>query len=611
VIKNKRLFILLLFVLTVGLFLSVFRYPDSDESFYMRETSLLSHSLVNFQWFGNEPVGLHGFIFKLPAALLFLITGPSVFVATLTNIILGVLVIFLVYSLLSNILGSHEWAFFGAFLVATNVCFLNVLPTFLRECPAILSVLLLLYAVINKKKYGLIGIAFLLLLDAKEGIFFVTLVGFLIWLFYVEIFAKGKNQVALNGWRFSKRVIIILIPVSLYISLMLFTGLVPLNKKLTSYIGLNQGGIRAFVEYQIRNVENQYRFEIIKKESSVDIEKSQIQMTESKQNIFKKLLYIFQLYIRKILYFRTFSLSSMPRFMIVIAMAVSVLCFKEWRRNNEYNKLLLVFMFWTFLSVHILRTSHGRYLLPVVPIVILFFIYFLKDFLKRKKFTFVTLLAACLFVSFGMLFETQYVFVKIMINAVIIAGLAVMVRLQQKESPLLPNFRIALISLIGMISIVISLSVSSLLPGQIGLSWKWGYCGEFKKIAERCGRGEKVWSNVDGELFRFFMRDFNITFQEKREIFSLKEWIPKANKINRDHEKIVYSFDLDSPTQFLAKLKENKINKVALVISNSDTENFRFPKQDERDVFEEMLSLHLQDRVLFKNKILYIYELTE
>jgi len=606
--RNKRLVILLLVLFGVGIVLSLLRYPDSDESFYLREILLISETLQNFQWFGNEPVGLHGFLFKLPAALLFLITGPSVFIATLTNLILGVLSVFLFYLLFLFILNSEKWAFWGAFLFSTSASFLLVLPTFLREVPAIFSTLLLIYVVIKKRNDRIIGLSFLLLIDAKEGIFFVVWVGFLIWLFYTEIFKEEGKKTLARIWDFFIRAVKIQVPVILYIFLMLCTGLIPLNKKLSSYIGLNQGGIAAFADYQATNVKNQYENEII---NHTLTEETAIEGSEEDQgrSFLIQAYDLLKLYTRKILYFRTFSLASTPRFFILIAVAVSFLCFKRWRKNKEHEKLLLPILFWTFLSIYILRTSHGRYLLPILPLVFLFFLLFLRDYIHYRRFAIYTIGASAVFAAMGIAFETDYIFFKVAINGMIFAGLIVIYFYDKNKSRIRDQLKTGFLVFFGFMSFVVSLSVSYLRPGQIGIFLEWGYCGEYHEIADTCKLDIPVWSNIEGELFQFFMNDLDIDFYPNRKLFTLKPWVPKSRLLKDDVKNKVFSFGFESQEQFYGRLKKEQIHTVVLVVSTSDDSEFQFPYQQRLDEFYHMDFLSLKNRIEMKNKIVYIYKL--
>ncbi len=191
--QNKKIILLLFVVFCLGITLSIMRYPGSDESYYLRETTLISNCFKDFQWIGNEMVGVHGFLFKIPVALLFLITGPSVFVATIVNVLFGVIIIYLCFLIFLKITNSWEWALAGSFLIATNVFFIRVLPTYLRDYPAMLSVLLFIYIILTKKSNIWIAFCLLLILDAKESVFLMILPGFLIWIIFDEFFNQRKQ----------------------------------------------------------------------------------------------------------------------------------------------------------------------------------------------------------------------------------------------------------------------------------------------------------------------------------------------------------------------------------------------------------------------------------
>ncbi|MCJ7681780.1 MAG: hypothetical protein MUP70_13710, partial [Candidatus Aminicenantes bacterium] len=200
-------------------------------------------------------VGLHGFLFKLPAALLFFVSGSSIFTATFTNILLGILSIFLCYLICLEITSSKEWAVAASFLMASSVHFVRVLPTFLREFPVMFSLLLLVYFIMKRKNIWLLGLILLLILDAKEGVFFAILPGLMVWLVHHEYLSRKRLLTFRSISHIFAKGLIVLLPATAYILLMTTTGIIPLNVKLTSSIGLNNGGIREIVDYQKKNVE--------------------------------------------------------------------------------------------------------------------------------------------------------------------------------------------------------------------------------------------------------------------------------------------------------------------------------------------------------------------
>ncbi|MFC2158942.1 hypothetical protein ACFLT9_14005 [Acidobacteriota bacterium] len=603
--KNKGILLFLIAFFIVGLILSLMRYPGSDESHYMRETALITHCIQNFQWFGNELVGIHGFLFKLPAALLFLITGPSVFVATFTNIIFGLLVIFLCYQIFLKVLDSREWALAGCFLVATNVFVLRVLPTYLREFPVMFAVLLLIYSVLNKKSDIWIAFSLLLMLDAKEGVFIILLPGVLLWLLISEFKSPDRGKYIQLLLRLFKRGLIFISPALLYVLLMLYTGLIPLNVMLTSYLGLNGGGFSTVVKYQVVNTESQYKYQI--KNPNEELTDTSLQGEEKSGNLLSKLWGILLLYFHKILYFRTFSLTSLPRFIVLPALIFSILLFRKWFRQGDRERLLLPLLFWTYLLVYILRSSHGRYLLPITPVIMLFFILFLKDGLSQKILSRNVLGAVFIFVSLGLVFEAGFIPIKIGIYTVILSLFLILLRGRDIKRLPLNKLKWAFVLGIGFFTFCIQIASSYLLPGQIGKFIAWGYCGEMDKIAGQFKGDEPIWINTDSNLFKFFLRtDMIITFYEGRGDLELSAQVPKYHMINRDRRTDVFSL-FNEESDFVQYLEINRIKKVGLLISNHKQDKYSFKKKELQKEFEKLPGLELDQQIPMKNKVLLIY----
>ena len=117
--------LLLLAVLVSGLLLAIPRSAMNDEVYYLTDALEIADTLKNGEWIGNKSVGFHGFLFKIPAALLLLITGPSIFFPTFTNILFALLAIYLSYLLFLHFLESPKWALAGSSLVFTAIFFLR------------------------------------------------------------------------------------------------------------------------------------------------------------------------------------------------------------------------------------------------------------------------------------------------------------------------------------------------------------------------------------------------------------------------------------------------------------------------------------------------------
>ncbi|MCP5047947.1 MAG: hypothetical protein GY940_12295, partial [bacterium] len=255
-LKPKPITLLLIAALTVSLLLSIVRNAKNDEVHYLTDSLQISDSLQTGQWIGNETVGFHGFLFKIPAALLFIITGPSVFAATLTNIVLALLSVYLSYLLLLHFLESPKWALAGSALVFTAIFFLRALASFKRDTAIVFALLLLLFLVVKKKNKWLIGLGLLLVLDAKESVFFMILPGFILWMIYSRFPESKRNNPRPQLRRGFGRFTAFFFPSILFLILMFTTPLVPLNPVAGKILGLNHGGFKTFLKDAFRPVKN-------------------------------------------------------------------------------------------------------------------------------------------------------------------------------------------------------------------------------------------------------------------------------------------------------------------------------------------------------------------
>ena len=134
--KNRKFFAFLIINSLILASFLLYRAPRADETIYLRDTLIIYRALES----GENPfkynVGLHGILFKVPVALAFFITGPSILVATLSNIVLGILSLILLYFLVKKHILQNPWALLTTSLLAFSYRFFGSGTTFLREMPA-------------------------------------------------------------------------------------------------------------------------------------------------------------------------------------------------------------------------------------------------------------------------------------------------------------------------------------------------------------------------------------------------------------------------------------------------------------------------------------------
>jgi hypothetical protein len=790
--------LLLLTVALTGLILALLRHPANDEVFYLKDALQMADNIKDGQWFGNENVGFHGFLFKIPAALLILLTGPSVFAATLTTTILAVLAIYLSYLIFQHVLASEKWSLMGSILVFTTIFFMRALGTFLRDIAIVFALMLLIYMALKKMNrwFGgqwLLGLSLLLVLDAKESVFFMILPGFIFWLFY-DLYLRHKSEslmrIITKGFA---HVMIVLLPSLLFTFLMFTSSIIPLNSVMSKIIGLNKGHLSNFISENfgvgnaVRNPEEggketpqlaqisnygwtatesgevisephfltkdefpvvklvkpkgtsthksgghfhitrnllkpefypkgsvlyysfwykvpgpraiymwainhypakawpQVRRKIrLKKDNkwhyvsiSIKVERSgkirpllvwpherdmivllagckvtvkspnikslmqsltfnvkragmgkspkkriKKPMKPSGQPQVKKLpggwlwwlkqksVYVINLlmaYIGKLFYPRTFSFTATPRFIILPALLMSFLLFQRWRQEKEYEKLMLTFVFWSYMFVYWIRASLGRYMLPIVPIVILFFIFFLLEGLKKPRFARNTLIATVIFSFIGFFFESKYPMIKLCLMVFFLTGFWLLYILQQKNARQLSLYKLGYAAMIALLSGMVFLGSSFANARQLGRYHVFGYCGQMEKISSLFKDKERIWINHDVGLIQFFRHDGRYSyFKEGVQNWQLEEWVPKA-ALMKQSDYYSYSFAWKDAVELEQQIAENKIQTVAMVVSTFKKKIYDFPMQEQLTLLKTVPFLTLKKIIKLKNKHAYLF----
>ena len=333
-------------------------------------------------------------------------------------------------------------------------------------------------------------------------------------------------------------------------------------------------------------------------------------------------------YFSKTLAPRSFSFTSMPRFIIIPALFMSLLLFRRWKAEQSYEKLLLPVLTWVYLIIYILRTSHGRYLLPAVPLIILLFVFFLLEGLKEKKMARNALLTSFLFTLAAMVMIPNYPLIKLGLSLFFLTGLWLLyfkehanhyrngalhdlVRLA--ESPFgrpltLQSFVITLC----LVSFLVFLGTSWANARQIGRYVNWGYNNEMGKISMQFKKKEAIWINFDRGLIQFYRHNGRYTpFNEGKKTWGLQEWVPKAKLLERTPFYFTYDFEWEDAESFRDYLETLGIEKVALLVSTHVNDQYRFPFQDKLPEMQRMDFLEQLDVVKLKRKSLYIFKVRD
>lgn len=593
--KDYLFYFILIFYMALMLVLSNYRDMINDETLYFHETYLISELFKNREWIGNYGVGVHGFLFKIPPALIFLISGPSVKVVTIYNILLSGLVGILSYRLFSYVFKNKYYGLLSTMLLICNFHFILSVPTYLREIPSLLVILLFLTHIIKGKGNDVIlSLIFLLMLDVKEYIFFVFALFYVIWLFLIS---KEKG-ILKKTWDVFKKSVFIFLPSLIWIILMFTTPLIPVNMFLASLVGLKDTSF----SYLISHFETQI--------STMNLLEGgrQIPLIIIKESwpIFVKLLASFGnkllSYTGKILYPRVFSFLSVPKVVIFPVICASIITLKKFIKTKDgkfrkYALLSLLILVWVL--VYILRASHGRYLLPVVPAISAMYIYLVfKQKVSKKQEVFI-LLGTIIYVLLGFYFEASYVLEKIIIESVIYLLFLL--------SILKP--RICILKFLLILSIFgSSLGTSFLFSYTQGQIYGYTNFGENRRIREvqsLLSPNGKYWiNNGANQVLLSSLNEEGYLSPTWR--WKLKDIVPKKDLLKSYEEKRNFSFSIKDIKDFREEILKEEIVEIVLITTEVESDFYGY--QEWLDIFLEQEWLELTKEKELKNMKVYIFD---
>lgn len=629
-IKNKRfkiskissiiLYLIFFFIFSIGL--SLLRDATGDETYYLQETMLIVELFEKGLWIGNFGVGLHGFLFKIPVALIFLVLGkPSVFVATLFTIILGVSSVYLFYKILKKYFLNKKFSLLSTILFSLTLYFISTTISFNRDIPAILMVLVFFYLFLNKSNKWWIALSLLLMLDAKEHVFLTVAPLYGLYLIIVGIQSIKKQGRFESIKKTLKDIFIVYIFPVVWIVLMFTTSFVPVNMFIASIGGLVTSGYDwnesqftpAIASSNLLEGEGKQMIQIADvvvtgcgmNEEALGEEgavcSKSCEGLDLKCRSFDLIDTILS-YIGKILYPRTFSFISIPKIIVLPALVVAFKQFLVWWKKRDRKYLLPMILFFNVLIL-VLRASHGRYLLCVSPLLMLFFIMFIKDFYKSIKFSRTVLIYTTIFVLLGLYFESTFLLPKTILELgllIVFWSLYVFRNQVEKTKAFLKILFVSLLAL-GMLLTQLAFSYSI---GQIGNYLKYGYNRESLQMSEKFNEEVVIWVNEYGStnLLRVHRNDLSINPEWN---WQLTEWLPKERFLATVSEKRTFSFPVVSIEAFKENIQIKEIERVVLVISIFEEDPFL--EQDYLEEFKELEWLRLDEEVLLQNKMIYIF----
>ena len=606
-LKKYGIYILVGFCLLWGLLSLRFRNSTLDDDLYFFETSIMADVLKKGEWIGNYGVGVHGFLFKLPVALIFLFTGPVMNISVIWNILIASASLYLFYMVLKEVFKKDLVALSGTLLLFTNFQFILNLPTYMREIPVLFSLLLFIYLLIKKKSYWILGLSLLLILDAKESVFFMVVFGYLLSILINEW--NGFNWESI--WNYIKIYFQLLFPSAIFLLLMLFTQLIPLNTVVFTLIpGVTEGG----VEYQMKHFEKEAATQNIvqlqnleaanvntlliqdQKEIERQVEESVSETLPWWSRLSKTILE----YIGKILYPRTFSFLSIPGIIFFPAFFTSIVLFKSALQRRRKLFISLALVMWAFIVIYILRLSFDRYLFPITPVVICFFLIFLKEIVRKKKTYLIIWGVSSLLSLLSLLFEAEYIMIKFLLNAIIISILGIYVLFRGRIKTL--YFYTCVIISILTFGVSFFFYYSS---GQLKMYREFGNDYEVEKIISYFPEDENIMLNDIGwDLLPGVYRGNNQYNPEWK--WELKDWVPRKKHLRILDITNTFLISGESVEDDREEVGKYDIGMIGIVVSKLDGRMFL--NQDRVEEYRKVDWLELVDKKELKNKELYIFK---
>lgn len=602
-LKIYGIYILIVVCFILGLLSLKFQNTVLDDDLYLFETNIITHCIKNLQWYGRYAVGVHGSLFKLPVALIFLLTGPSLTLATIYNIILACMTLYVFYTVLNKIFPKTIFPLLGTVLFFTTFQFILNYVTYMREIPAVLSFLLLINAVYEKKSYWIIGLLLLLVMEAKELVFFMIAPGFVVGVLINEW--SGLNLKSI--WKYVQTYFKLFLPILSYLLLMLFTSIIPLNTVIFTVIpGITEGG----VEYQLKHFEKKAATQSIVRLQNPEAATIQ-DIVQPKQNVLDEgvkakpsLKWITQIwstaisYIGKIFYPRTFSFLSVPKIIFFPSLLTSFVLFKEFLFKKKYFFILLSLILWSFISVYILRQSFDRYMFPIIPIIIIFFLKYLLS-VSRKRKVYISIFAiSSLFAILGIIFEAEYIWIKLLLNGILIVILALYLFIpKQKKYDIL---RFLAVTFIGGVTFAVSIFYYYA-SGQLHRYLQFGNDYEVAKVVKYFRNGEKILINDPGWDLLIGTYRGNRAYSPEWK-WALRSWVPRKKHLKIFDEVDTYTISGEERNM----VEVYGIEKIGLIVST--LQSIKFPYQERLEEYMNADWLKLEKKIELKNKQLYIFE---
>ena len=252
-----------------------------------------------------------------------------------------------------------------------------------------------------------------------------------------------------------------------------------------------------------------------------------------------------------------------------------------------------------------------RYMLPTFPLLIAFFLLFVRDGLKETRFAAWTLAASAALSGLSLYLNPRGAPLKIVAGGLILLPMVLLVVLYAKSRNIRRPLVFAPPALIGTLTLAIFLRFTITHPlGQVR-NWRlFGSNLELPRILAAFGPDERIWINdlLWHELPWFYSGDRPTSPEWQGH---LKAWVPKTALLHRYPDRRVYGFWWkDNGVDLRNRLHEHRIAHVGLVVSDIPNKRRFLPYECYLDWFRDVPWLTFERSIPLQNKTLYIFRYT-
>ena len=283
--------------------------------------------------------------------------------------------------------------------------------------------------------------------------------------------------------------------------------------------------------------------------------------------------------------------------------------FLKWKKEFNYHFIFLSIFLWEFMGIYFIKISHQRYLYPVIPILLIFFIYFLKNLyennIKDKQLKYIFVILSILILIFA-IYPNNNFFKKIfelIASIIFLSQIYLYSRLKKRI------FIVFSLLSISIFTLFVTL-VASAFNNQLYNSIIWGNHGETCKISELFQPKDIIYVNGTGiennkwmYMIKFFRQDPSL---EKEWHWVLVNNLPKKKLLKEFCCQNTFVGDeWNNISEFKKFIKNNNIEKIVMV--KSTIPSVLFYNQELIDQLMVQNWLNLDDVKSLKNKEVYIF----